>query len=255
MPVPRLGDWGRFNAQLADRCRGQFLFTDPVRQISRGHERTIADRLAEGRASLFPIPASPARPRTLKTWTVSKLCLVRFDRNDYSAPCRYAHHPVTVRADVGEVRIFFQDRRIAEHKRCHMREKAIYEAWHYLPLIETKPRALDYGAPMKQLELDDCFLVLRRRLEDGQEHSEGARAYIRVLRLLEDFSLQQLTTAVERALEMRVEHEEAIRRLALCPPEKRPSPLDLTGRGHLAHFRFAPAKISVCSVLGQGGES
>jgi len=249
VPVPRVDDWSGFNEQLAQRCRGHFS------QVCRGHERTIAERLAEERASFFPIPVSPARPRTLKTWTVSKLCLVRFDRNDYSAPCRYAHHPVTVRGDVGEVRIFFQDRRIAGHKRCHEREKAIYEAWHYLPLIETKPRALDYGAPMKRLELDDCFMVLRRRLEEGQEHSEGTRAYIRVLRLLEDFSLKQLTKAVERALELRVEHEEAIRHLVLCPPEKRPSPLDLTGRGHLARFRFAPANLEVYSTLGQGGES
>jgi len=249
VPVPRVDDWGGFNEQLAERCRSQFF------QVCRGHERTVGERLAEERASFFPIPASPARPKTLKTWSVSKLCLVRFDCNDYSAPCRYAHHPVTVRADVGEVGIFFQDLQIAEHRRCHLREKAIYEAWHYLPLIETKPRALDYGAPMKHLELDDCFLVLRRRLEDGQEHSEGTRAYIRVLRLLEDFSLAQLTTAVHRALDLRVEHDEVIRHLALCPLEKRPSPLDLTGRGHLARFRFAPAKLDIYSTLGQGGVS
>lgn len=249
VPVPRFDNWGRFNEQLAERCRGMFL------KVCRGHERTISQRLAEEQLYLFPIPASPARPKTLKTWTVSKLCLVRFDRNDYSAPCRYAHHPVTVRADVGRVRIFYQDHCVAGHTRCHEREKTIYEAWHYLPLIERKPRALDYGAPMKYLQLDDCFLVLRRRLEEGQEHSEGTRAYIRVLRLLEEFSLEQLTKAVQRALTLGVEHEEAIRHLALCPSDKRPLPLDLTGRGHLARFRFAPASLEIYSTLGQGGGS
>jgi hypothetical protein len=151
------------------------------------------------------------------------------------------------------VQVFFQDRLIAEHKRCHEREKAIYEAWHYLPLIETKPRALDYAAPLKHLELDDCFQVLRRRLEDGQEHSEGTRAYIRVLRLLEEFSLSQLTRAVKRALALGVAHEEAVKHLVLCPPEYRPSHLDLTGRGHLAQFHFAPPKLEIYSTLGQGG--
>ena len=63
---------------------------------------------------------------------------------------------------------------------------------------------------MKRLELDDCFQVLRRRPEVGQEHSEGTRAYIRVLRLLEDFSLAQLTRAVKRALALGVAHEEAV---------------------------------------------
>lgn len=106
---------------------------------------------------------------------------------------------------------------------------------------------------MGRLELDDCFLVLRRRLEDGQEHSEGTRAYIRVLRLLEEFSLEQLTHAVQGAMRLGVEHEEAIRHLVLCPPEKRPSPLDLTGRGHLARFRFAPPNLKIYGTLGQGG--
>lgn len=247
VPVPQFDDWGRFNEGLAERCRGKLL------EVSRGDERTISERLAEEREYFFPIPAASARPKTLKTWDVSKLCLVRFDRNDYSAPCRYAYQPVTVRADVGKVRIFSQDQCIAEHTRCHEREKAIYEAWHYLPLIERKPRALDYGAPLKHLELDDCFLVLRRRLEDGQEYSEGTRAYIRVLRLLEEYSLEQLTRAVKEALKLGVEHEEAIRHLVLCPPEKRPLPLDLTGRGHLARFRFAPPNLKVYSALDPGG--
>lgn len=247
VPVPRFDDWGRFNERLAEQCRGKF------QDICRGHTQTILERLAEERTRLLPIPASPARPRTLKIWTVSKLCLVRFDSNDYSVPCRWAYHPVTLRADVAKVRVFSEDQRIAEHTRCHEREKAIYEAWHYLPLIETKPRALDYGAPMKSLNLDDCFVVLRRRLEEGQEHSEGTRAYIRVLRLLEDFSLEQLTRAVKRALKLGVAHEEAVRHLILCPPEQRPTPLDLTGRGHLARFHIAPPNLALYGALGRGG--
>lgn len=114
--------------QLAQRCGGMLL------EVSRGDERTIAERLAEEREDFFPIPASPARPKTLKTWSVSKLCLVRFDRNDYSAPCQYAYQPVTLRADVGKVQIFSQDQCIAQHTRCHEREKAIYEAWRLPPI-------------------------------------------------------------------------------------------------------------------------
>jgi hypothetical protein len=249
VPVPELADWGCFNERLAQWCRAMFS------QLQRGHDRTVGQRLAEERNHFFPMPACPARPRTLKTWTVSKMCLVRFDRNDYSVPCRWAHHPVTVRADVAKVQIFSQGQCIAEHTRCHARAAAIYEPWHYLPLIERKPRALDYGAPLKQLELDECFGVLRRRLETDQEHSEGTRAYIRVLRLLEEYPLGQLTQAVKRALRLGVEHEEAIRHLALCPPEQRPSPLDLTGRGHLARFGFAPPDLGTYSALGQGGAS
>ena len=246
VPVPPLEDWSRFNDQLAEGCRAAF------ERVCRGHEQTVGERLVEERGHLFPLPASAARPRALKTWTVSKLCLVRFDRNDYSVPCPYAHHPVTVRADVGRVGVYFQDRCIAEHRRCHESEKTIYEPWHYLALIERKPRALDWGAPMRSLELDECFSVLRRRLEEGQEHSQGTRAYIRVLRLLEEFPLERVTRAVRRALALGAHHEEAIRHLVLCPPETRPSPLDLSGRGHLAGFGFRPPDLGPYDALAGG---
>ena len=45
-------------------------------------------------------------------------------------------------------------------------------------------------------------------MEAGQEHSQGTRAYIRVLQLLKDYSPGELTRAVKRALELRVEDEE-----------------------------------------------
>lgn len=146
VPRPQLADWGAFNAQLAERCAGQWP------QRLRGHEQTIGERLDEDRAQLLPIPALDPRA-TARPQTVSSLCLARFDTNDYSVPCRYAHHRVTVAADVARVRIFHQERCIAEHARCHAREQAVYEPWHYLALIERRPLALDYGAPMKRLEL------------------------------------------------------------------------------------------------------
>ena len=143
---------------------------------------------------------------------------------------------------------------IAVHKRSYGRFQAIYEPWHYLALIERKPRALDDGAPMKRLQLDACFDVLRRRLEAGQIHSRGTREYIRVLRLLEHHSLADLTRAVQRALALGVDRYEAVKNLLLCPPERTPSPLDLTGRNWLAAYRFVPAPLGPYGALvGQGG--
>jgi transposase len=246
-PRPRFSDWGAFNAELAERCRRQWT------ERLRGHERTVGERLDEQRATLLPIPRCAPLDQALEPQTASSLCLVRFDTNDYSVPCRYAHHDVFVRADVGRVRIFHDDRCIAAHTRCHEREKAVYEPWHYLALIERKPRALDYGAPMQRLELDACFAVLRRRLEDGQEHSEGTRAYIRVLRLLEKHSVACLTRSVRQALDLGVVDYEAIRLLLLSPAEKPPTLLDLTGRAHLAAYRIAPPDLSAYNTVAQGG--
>ena len=107
---------------------------------------------------------------------------------------------------------------------------------------------------MKRLQLDPCFDVLRRRLEAGQIHSRGTREYIQVLRLLEHHSPADLTRAVQRALAMGVDRYEAVKSLLLCPPERTPSPLDLTGRNWLAAYRFVPAPLGPYGALvGQGG--
>ena len=245
VPRPLLSDWEGFNTGLEEGCRAQWS------KRLRGHEGTVEERLTEERVHFLPIPPGAA-PGHAKPQTVSSLCLVRFDTNDYSVPCAYAHHPVTVQADVGRVGIFHQARRIALHRRCHEREKAVYEPWHYLALIERKPLALDYGAPMKRLELDECFGVLRRRMEDGQEHSEGTRAYIRVLRLLESHPLGRLTRAVRQTLDLGVEDYEAVKSLLLLPEEKTPSPLDLSGRGHLAAYRIPAPDLSVYAAVAGG---
>jgi transposase len=249
VPQPTLQDWQSFNAHLAQGCRRQWSAR------LRGHERSVGERLREEQASLRPAPQPPARP--LSTWGVNSLCLVRFDGNDYSVPCRWAYHPTVVRADVGRVRIFHEDRQIAEHVRCFGREQAIYEPWHYLALIERKPRALDWGAPLKQLKLDTCFVQLRRQMEQGQEHSRGTRAYIGVLRLLEQHALEALTRAVRRALELGVPDKDSIRNLLLCPPERLPGLLDLSGRSHLAHWRVPAPDLTAYGALAavQGGLS
>ena len=248
VPVPTVGDWQRFNEQLAQGCRRQWA----TRQ--RGRESTVGERLAEERAHLRPIPTPPAQPPA--SWTVSSLCLVRFDTNDYSVPCRYAHHPVWVRADVGRVRIYHEAQLIAEHTRCFGREQAIYEPSHYLALIERKPRALDWGAPLAALALAPCFDQLRALLEEGQQHSRGTRAYIGVLRLLERHTLAELTRAVTRALELGAPDPDSIRNLLLCPPERAPGRLDLSGRAQLAALRVAPPDLSLYGALAaaQGGQ-
>ena len=250
VPPPRFSDWDALNASLAEGCRKRW------NHLVRGHEATIGERLNQQRHHLTPLPAQRRADKPLKPQRVTSLCLVRFDTNDYSTPCQHAHHQVVVRPTVGKVRIYRDDRLIAAHKRCYGRHQAIYEPWHYLALIERKPLALDYGAPMKQLRLDPCFDVLRRRLEAGQIHSRGTREYIQILRLLEHHPLADLTTAAQRALELGVDRYEAIKSLVLCPPQRTPSLLDLSGQSWLAAYRVIPAPIACYGALvGSGGAS
>ena len=258
VPLPQFSDWGEFNEQMVTGCRRHFD------HVAQGHDDSVGQRFETDRRALLSIPKRPAPVGKKDSWSVSSLCLVRFDSNDYSVPYEFAHGHVVVRADVAQVWIYTPERIqaggtcIAVHRRCHQRRRAIYEPPHYLPLVERKPRTLDDGAPMQQLRaaLPDCFEVPRRRLEQDQEYSRGTRAYIAVLRLLELHSPARLTRAIERALVLGLEHPEAIKNLVLCPAEATPCALDLSGRGHLAGYGTAPPSLSSYSALvGQGGGS
>jgi hypothetical protein len=131
-----------------------------------------------------------------------------------------------------QVRIVVGDRLVASHRRCWGREQVFYEPVHYLALLERKPGALDFAAPLEGWELPVCFGVLRRRLE-AEFGGPGTRQFIKVLRLLEGASLPELARAVERALELGTADADAVR-LILEHRRERPAGLFcLDGRPHL----------------------
>ncbi len=66
---------------------------------------------------------------------------------------------------------------------------------------------------------------MRRLLEARLKH--GGREYVQVLRLLETFSLVELTQAVEDALELGTIGFDAVKHLLLCLIEQRPPRLDM----------------------------
>jgi hypothetical protein len=181
---------------------------------------------------LIPLPAEAFLAARVELRGVDSLSLVRFDTNDYSVPTAYAHHRVTVLGRIDTVAIVAGDRIVATHRRCWGREQVTYDPVHYLALLERKPGALDFAAPLEGWELPVCFGILRRRLE-AEFGGPGTRQFIRVLRLLERASLRELTSAVEQALALGAADADAVR-LILEHRRERPAGLFcLDGRPHL----------------------
>ena len=216
--------------------------------MTRGKPAPKQELLQEDQAAFLPLPKQPFEARRIETGTANSESLVRFDTNDYSVPVKYAHRKLTVVATVEEVRLVFQDRLVACHRRCWGRERTFFEPIHYLALLERKPGGFDYARPLEQWNLPECFPLLRRRLE-ADDPRQGTRAYIRVLRLLEKFSLEQLTGAVEYALDIDVLDVDSIRTIVEHRSD-RPVPLfSLDGRPHLAHVRVEQTDVSAYQTL------
>jgi hypothetical protein len=121
---------------------------------------------------------------------------------------------------------------IARHARSYEREDMIFDPLHYLALLEQKTNALDQAAPLVGWELPEEFAQLRRLLE-ARLSKRGKREYVQVLRLLETFSMTEVTQAIEDSLRMRAISFDAVKHLLLCRIEQRPPRLDLENYPHL----------------------
>jgi hypothetical protein len=126
-----------------------------------------------------------------------------------------------------------------------------YDPVHYLALLERKPGALDFAAPLVDWELPVCFGVPRRRLE-AEFGGPGTRRFIKVLRLLEWASLADLTRAVERALELGAADADAVRLILERGREQPAGLFCLDGRPHLKLVGVPAPDLSAYTSLTAG---
>jgi hypothetical protein len=246
VPVPQASDLEELNLKLAEACR------EDLKRRLRGKSGTKAQLLTEDRQAFLPHPAGEFDACRKVPTRATSLSLARFDRNDYSVPVAYAHHEILVKGYVDRVRLVHKGRVVAEHRRSWGKEGVFFNYLHYLPLLERKPGAIDHARPMADLNLPDCFNVLRRRLENEQQkQADGTREFIRVLRLLEDYPMSRLEGAVEKALAMRVHSRDAIAQFLSPRPLQRSSFL-LDGQRHLCRVQVDRPNLTAYRTLLSG---
>lgn len=243
VPVPRVDSLEVLNVRLVDDCQ-----RDLLRQL-RGKAASKSELLDEERQHfLRPIPVQTFESHRIVIANANSLSLVRFDRNDYSVPTKYAHRRMTVLATVDEVRIVFEDQLVARHRRSWKKQQSLFDPVHYLALLERKPGGFDHARPLENWELPVCFGILRRRLE-AELDGLGTREFIKALRLLETHSLTALKDAVQHALEIGTTNCDAVRLILEYQQEEPISLFCLDGRPHLKLVRVAQTDISVYQSL------
>ena len=221
MPIPVFESFEALNAHLLVGCRKRLA------DRLRGQDGTIGERLERDLAAFqTPLPA-PYDACEKATTRVSSLALVRYRRNDYSAPTACGHQKVLVRGYVHEVVITCGAEIIARHPRSYEREDFVFNPLHYLALIERKINALDQAAPLADWKLPEAFMTLRRLLE-ARMGKKGKREFVQVLRLMEVFRIDDVAAAVRDAIARGAVGFDAVKHLVLCRIERRPPRLDMT---------------------------
>ena len=129
------------------------------------------------------LPSTPYDACGRVSTRATSISMVRSSNNDCSVPVAYAHHEVQVRGYVHEVVIGCGTEVIARHRRSYDKADMVFDAIHYLPLLEQKVGALDQAAPLQGWDLPDEF-AMQRRLLEARMGKKGKREYVQILRLL-----------------------------------------------------------------------
>ena len=129
--------------------------------------------------------------------SVSKTCLVRFDRNKYSVMSKAVGRPVDVHAYADRIVIKQDGVIVAEHARRFGRNQTAYDPWHYVPVLARKPGALRNGAPFKDWPLPGAIGKVRAKLAGSDE---GDRQMVKVLTAVLTDGLVAVEAACAEAL-------------------------------------------------------
>ena len=192
-PRLRFAGFAEMNAWLLDRCVGYArAHPHPERRDSAVWEMFEAER-----PSLVPY-AGPFDGFHARAASVSKTCLVQFDRNKYSVMSQAVGRPVEGQAYADRIRVRQDGEVVADHERCFGRDQTLYDPWHYVPVLARKPGAMRNGAPFKDWVLPGALGRVRQKLRSVPD---GDRQMVKILSAVLTDGIPAVEAACTEALE------------------------------------------------------
>lgn len=179
VPVPSFASWEECNHHLLRWCEKE--------------KERHAVKWQEEKAALRPLPATPfssARPLAVK---INSYSLATVDRNQYSVPCHYTGRMIMAKAYVDRIDLIVGCDIVATHERSYKRDQVYMELNHYLPALERKPHAVTHASVVRQLPA--IFGRVREKMTAA--HPQGYKDFLAVLLLLREYSVSDVTIALE----------------------------------------------------------
>ncbi len=230
-PRPRVKSFEELNDWLLDRC----VAYAKAHKHPEFKDWTVWQVFEAERASLVAVPGRFDGFHAVIA-SVSKTCLVSFDRNKYSVSCQAVGRPVEVQAYADRIVIRQDGAIVGEHARCFGRDRTIYDPWHYVPVLTRKPGALRNGAPFKNWVLPSSLENVRRKLRGTDD---GDRQMVAILAAALSDGLPAVEAACAEALGQGVHSSSVI--LNILARKKDPGPAVTIVTPQALLLRHAPA--------------
>ena len=183
-------------------------------------EQTIVEAFEAERPALIPYRSAFDGYRN-QLATVSKTCLVRFDHNRYSVEARAVGRPVDVYAYAEHVVLRQDGEVVGRHQRRFGRGQAVYDPWHYVPVLRRKPGALRNGAPFKEWVLPAHLSQVQAKLT---RTADGDRQMVAILSAVLSDGLDAVEAACQEACSAKLASADVILNILVRRREPLPPP-------------------------------
>jgi hypothetical protein len=213
-PRLRVKSYDELNARLVDQC----ITYARAHRHPELRERTVWEAFEAERASLIRYPGRFDGFHAVAA-SVSKTCLVRFDNNRYSVSAHAVGKPVEIRAYAERIEIRQDGRVVGDHARSFGRDQAVFDPWHYVPVLARKPGALRNGAPFKDWVLPPGLERIRRKLAGS---ADGDRQMVQILTVVLSDGLPAVEAACQEALRDGVHSADIV--LNILSRQREPAP-------------------------------
>ncbi|MCI0528561.1 MAG: IS21 family transposase, partial [Nitrospira sp.] len=252
VPVPEVESFDELNELLLKRC-----LAHSHARIS-GKEGTIEERFEMERSSLLSLPTGEYPVKQLFSAEVDHYSTIKVDSNRYSVPTYYAGLKVDVELGVDRLSIYYNHRKIAEHRRAFGKGKWQLDPFHYLELLIRKPGAFEAARPIRQWRAfwPASYERLLDHFRHKNTHGKGTKEFIKVLMLLADHPKERVDQAILEALQLGLSDAASLQVLLDVHKQGIPEglePLSIEQYPRLTGYEVAPPDLESYGALLKGG--
>jgi transposase len=222
-------DLDDLNAQADAWCRG--MAAD--RRCPGQETLSVREAFAQEAPSLLALPDNPYPLLERVAVTAGKTPYVRFDLNDYTIPHTHVRRPLTLLADLKEVRIVDGQHVLARHPRSYDKGAQIEDPTHIEALVQQKHAARRHRATDQLAQAAPASQTLLVRAAERGDNLGTITSTL--MRLLAHYGTAELQAAITEALDRNVPHPNAVRLVLERRRDERrqPPPLDVNLPEHV----------------------
>jgi len=209
VPLPEVESFIELNDYLWQCC-----LEEDARQV-HGQPATIGQMWQEEKTALRSLPTYPFDCCHTIPVRLNRYSQVQVETNRYSVPTDKGQLQMMAKLYPFTIKVYAtgESEPVAVHDRCYDKQQEIINPHHYLPLIRQSPGAFLHAKPVRRWReqwaavYEQLLAQLQQKWPDGR----GVQEFVQILYLHRQHHSEELTAAIEKALEHRCAHLDGVK--------------------------------------------